>query len=210
MQVSTSTHFVLICKKSPSIHLIAVDNCPKVTVKWLPNEEDFFGTLISVNLSLPVAKVYIGELLEQRLTLNFIDGDEVLEEYHTTWKMENYTENQITTPVKFGPLYRNRTYTPIVTIKTQLSYEEDDGSIGIFSHISETCTGRSFMATEWTCLDGENSIPVHLVCNAPLEPDCPDGSDEASVLCTGGFNNIVTGSIVAYFLLGVAATSLGM
>ena len=153
--------------------------------------------------------MYIGELLEEHLTLNYYDGDEVHEVGSATWKMENYTQNQTTNPVQFGPLYRNRTYTPIVTIKTQLSYEKDDGSIGIFSHISETCTGRSFMATEWTCLDGENSIPVHLVCNAPLEPDCPDGSDEASVLCTGGLNNIVTASLLAYFFLGVAATSLG-
>ena len=150
--------------------------------------------------------MYIGELLEQRLALNYTDGDEV---HHTTWKMENYTEKQTTNPVKVGPLYRNRTYTPIVTIKTQLYYKEDNGSTAIFSHISETCIGRSFMATEWTCLDGENSIPVDLVCNAPLAPDCPDGSDEASILCTGGINNIVTVSLVAYFFLGFAATSLG-
>ena len=130
----------------------------------------------------------------------------------TTWKVQDFQDNLTTNTfpdVKFGPLYRNTTYIPIVTIKTQLTYRGEDESNHIFPNITETCYGRSFGTTEWPCVNGDGTIPKDHVCNNPHAPDCTDGSDEAKHLCTGGINNIVTGSLVGYFIFGIVAISLG-
>ena len=64
VSLQVSTHFILVKQVHPFIkervvNFIAVDNCPKVAVKWLPIEEDYFGTLIYVHLSLHAAKVIL-------------------------------------------------------------------------------------------------------------------------------------------------------
>ena len=159
--------------------------------------------------------MYIGELTEQSLTFNYNNenGDVIVG--NANGKLEDYQEyphNQTTVhfaAFTFGPLYRTKTYDPNITIITQLPYIEKDGSTKIFPHITETCFGRSFTATEWRCVDGEETIPVDKVCDNPQAPDCADGSDEARHLCTGGSNGLVIISLVAYFLAGVTAISLG-
>ena len=181
-----------------------MNNCPKVSITWLPDEQNLLGPHIYANISLATADVFIGELTEQ--TLNISSASEVIE--IKTWPI-NSTNPQPLPAIRIGPLLRNITYSPEITIQTQLSYTEKDGSIGVLENILETCQGRDFMATEWPCLTGDETIPKGHVCNNPLAPDCGDGSDEATSLCTGGINYFVVIIIVAYFFLGAASISLG-
>ena len=70
-------------------------------------------------------------------------------------------------------------------------------STSVLENISESCYGRDFMAFEWPCLTGDETIPMAHVCNNPQAADCKDGSDEATSLCTGGINYFVVIVIVA-------------
>ena len=147
--------------------------------------------------------MYIGELINQTLTVK--NGDAIFA--NITWQMEKNLDN--VTAVKIGPLHRNTTYTTTVTLITELPYLEDDGSEGVFRHISETCYGKSFMSTEWECADGVGSVPWSEVCDNPFAPNCADGSDEAKHLCTGGGSDFVVVSLVVYFFAGIITISFG-
>lgn len=153
-------------------------------------------------------KVYIGELVEQSFRLQYSNKSEngtQLKHFINGSKWDvNGNEAKPLKPVKIGPLMRNIAYTPIITIKTKLPYTKSDGSPGVLHHISETCYGKSFSSTHWSCADGIQTIPFRKVCDDPIVPQCADGSDEATHLCTGGINYHVIVSLVAYFGLGIA------
>ena len=71
------------------------------------------------------------------------------------------------------------------------------------------CRGKPFTTSFWVCQDGIQKIPVSLVCDDPIKPDCKDGSDEDKARCQGEGDQNVTIVIGSYFLLGFFGVLLG-
>ena len=158
-----------------------------------------------------LCKVYIGELIEQSFSVRYdyeseTGGTHYLDGH--TWNIDGNETNPLKSDT-IGPFDKNRTYTPLIKITSQLPYTKTDGSMGILHNISNTCFGKSFSSTQWHCADGNGHIPFEQVCDNPHAPNCADGSDEAKLLCTGGDNNFVTVSLVVYFFAGIITISFG-
>ena len=74
---------------------------------------------------------------------------------------------------------------------------------------TQMCRGKPFTTSFWVCQDGIQKIPVSLVCDDPIKPDCEDGSDETKARCQGEGDQNVTIVIGSYFLLGFSGVLLG-
>ena len=65
-------------------------------------------------------------------------------------------------------------YHPITTFKSQYNSSTD--------HNQTFCSGEDFVLLEWNCYDN-STISSISVCDG--KTDCPEGSDEATLLCHG-------------------------
>ena len=155
---------------------------------------------LRANFKIEKPEAFIGEIISQSVELEYLDEGNVMKVDcdNCLWTAPIDPQSGFE-PRAIGPLQRDMTYVPIISITTNLNLQ--DGNSGIETGVSTTsCRGKSFVTTLWYCLTNNQNITSSQVCDGKF--DCDDHSDEDPIRCKGSLDPIWIYNILTYFGLG--------
>ena len=146
-------------------------------------------------------KIFVGELISQQVEFEYLENGNVMKVdcKNCLWKAsKNY--DKTFEPRSIGPLARDMTYLPIITITTNLNLIKDDATNAESGLTKTSCRGKPFSTTFWFCIGNKQQIPSSQVCDG--KPDCVDESDEDPLRCKGSLDHFWILAVLSYFALG--------